>query len=427
MPKNNEKILYIGDNLPIMLGMESDMVDLIYTDPPFKTETFRKGKTEKHSFTDTWSDVQVDFAHAINLKFQYPEMWRMICLAERIHSPAMHSYLAFMAPRLVQIHRILKPTGSLYLHCDPNANSYLRMLLDCVFGENNMRNEIIWHYKTSSSKSDKHFIKNTDSIWLYAKSKRHTINVQKEPWTDKTLVKWQTDDAGRIYRTNAGKRYYIDPEGKRMDNVWNITLSSRSKERTGYNSQKPLALVNRVIKASSNEGDLVMDPFCGCATTCMSAAGLRRRWIGIDQNEEAIAIFRDRLAGDLTTFAFDTNMPADAKLQKPIAIPKRKVSGYEKISKKKAKLILVRADYGTYNHTFCKGCLDKIDEKHLTVDHILAQNKGGLDEIENLQLLCTTCNSKKGTNDMDFLYRVLDDEKRQLRNQIRKERDLLTK
>ncbi len=133
MKTPNEKILYIGDNLPIILGMESGMVDLIYTDPPFNSNTFRKGKTEKHSFNDTWSDKQVDYVHAIALKFQYPDIWNLILIAGRMHSPAMQHYLEFMAPRIVQMHRLLKDTSSLYLHCDPTASHYLKLILDNVF------------------------------------------------------------------------------------------------------------------------------------------------------------------------------------------------------------------------------------------------------------------------------------------------------
>ena len=419
VPKRKEKILYIGDNLPIMMGMESDAVDLIYTDPPFNTNTFRKGKTEKHSFNDTWSDVKVDYAHAMNLKFRYPEMWQVIVLAEKMHSYSMHSYLAFMAPRLVQMHRLLKPTGSLYLHCDPNANYYLRLLLDCVFGKGNFVNEIVWLYKTGGV-SKRWFGRKHDTVLFYSKSKHYEFFMQKEKsyLTHKygfKNISLHEDERG-VYRDVI------------MRDVWDIpALRGNQPETTGYSTQKPLALLDRIIKASSNEGDLVMDPFCGCATACVAAGALNRRWIGIDENTDAPQILRDRMAENYFTYDFETNAPADAKVQKSIRLPIRKVTGYKKISKPKAKLNLTQVDYKKNGYTFCKGCMRKLDEKDLTIDHILARDNGGLDELENLQLLCTSCNSKKGNKDMKFLYHMLDDETRQQRMKVSEDRELWTK
>ena len=410
MSEGNEKILYIGDNLPIMLGMESNSVDLIYTDPPFNTGTFRKGKTEKHSFIDTWTDYQVDFAYAYSLKAHYPKLWEMIILAEDMHSPAMRHYLEFMAPRIVQMHRLLKPTGTLYLHCDPNANYYLRLVMDCVFGKNNFLNEIVWAYRTGGV-SKKYYPRKHDTLFFYAKGKSHTHHAPKETVLyDKPFFSGGEPDEGGKY-----------PVEVYMRDVWEKGVKpviNTSKERTGYDSQKPLALLNRIIRASSNEGDLVMDPFCGCATTCVAAAGLSRRWIGIDQNEEAIQIFRDRLTGDLTTYYFETNMPVDAKLQKPIALPQREPTGYKKLSRAKAKIMLIQRDNKDGVTPYCRGCFDTPGEKYLEVDHILAQNKGGLDELENFQLLCGNCNRRKGNKDMEFLYEVLNTETRRRQRQI---------
>ena len=435
MPKRKEKILYIGDNLPIMMGMESDTVDLIYADPPFNTNTFRKGKTKKHSFNDTWSDVRVDYAHAMNLKFRYPEMWQMIVLAKKMHSYAMHSYLSFMAPRLVQMHRLLKPTGSLYLHCDPNANFYLRMLLDCIFGYANFRNEIVWGYKTGGvPQKYPSFARKHDTIFFYGKTKNTKLNKLKQISYSHTLPEPHTNSGKKLgmkrdsvgkYREVAMRDWWVEYGVNKQDDI--TPLYRNNRERTGYSTQKPLALLDRIIKASSNEDDLVMDPFCGCATACVAAAALNRRWIGIDQNTDAPQILRDRLAENYFTYNFETNAPADAKAQKPIRLPKRKVTGYNKITKQKAKLNLAQADYKRHGYTSCKGCLRKLDEKDLTIDHILARDNGGLDELENLQLLCTSCNSKKGNKDMKFLYHILDDETRQQRMKVSEERELWTK
>lgn len=413
--------LYIGDNLPIMLRMESDTVDLIYTDPPFNSNTFRKGKTEAHSFDDTWSKAEVDYAHAVNLKFQYPHMWQMIVLTEKMHSKSMHNYLAFMAPRLVQMHRLLKPTGSLYLHCDASANYYLRVLLDCIFGGRNFRNEIVWCY-TGPSAAKKNFPAKSDTIFRYTKTGAWTFNEDaiRIPYKKLTYQHREEQDSGIGGKLTLENIEEYQNRGKMPENWWSdISPVGRIKsERTGYQTQKPLGLTDRVIKASSNDGDLILDPFCGCATACVSASGLRRQWVGIDQNKKAVEILRDRLTQRLDTFGFKTNMPTDAQIEKVELPKKRKPTGYQKISIKQAKLNLVQADYQKHGVTFCKGCFTELESKFLHVDHILAKANGGLDELSNLQLLCQPCNSKKGSKDMQFLYRVLDDEIRQKRMKL---------
>ena len=164
--------------------------------------------------------------------------------------------------------RLLKPTGSLYYHCDPTASHYIKVMLDGIFGHANFRNEIVWHYRTSSGRPTRHFIKNTDTLLFFSRSPRkNTFNLQKEPWPASTLKKWQSDSQG-VYRTNNGRRYYIDPAGKLIDNVWEITLASRSRERLGYPTQKPVALLERIIQASTDEGGIVLDP----------SRGAPRRW-----------------------------------------------------------------------------------------------------------------------------------------------------
>jgi site-specific DNA-methyltransferase (adenine-specific) len=172
------------------------------------------------------------------------------------------------------------------------------MLMDAVFGPKNFVNEIIWHYRTSSGSPKKWAIRNHDVLLRYAKdAKVVKWNAPREPWPESTLRKWQKDDEGRIYRVQNKfkKRYYIDLRGKLMDDVWEITLASRSHERIGYPTQKPEALLDRVIEASTDPGDVVLDPFCGCGTTVASAQRLDRRWIGIDITTKAI----DEIVGRL--------------------------------------------------------------------------------------------------------------------------------
>ena len=285
--------------------------------------------------------------------------------------------------------RVLKETGSIYLHCDPTASHYLKTLMDAIFGWRNFRNEIIWHYQTSSGKPRRHFIKNTDTIFLYAKATKSVFNVIRAPWPDKTLRKWQRDDIG-IYRTNNGKKFYINPLGKRIDNVWEITLSSRSMERTGYPTQKPLALLDRIIKASSNEGEVVLDPFAGCATACVAAERLGRQWVGIDISEKAAELVQVRIRKEIDLYhKFEPIRRSD--------VPHRTDLG---------KL----PNYRTHKHLLfgkqegcCGGCRVVFPFRNFTVDHKVPRSKGGIDHFDNLQLLCGACNSVKGDRDQAYL------------------------
>ena len=246
-------IAYCGDNLGIMRGLLSGSIDLIYLDPPFFTQ--RDFKATAGSFTDKWDD--------------------------------MENYLGFIRERLIECHRILKSTGSLYLHCDYRANYRLRVALNEVFGVGNFRNEIVWCYENGGA-SKKTFSNKHDTIYFYSKTKEYQFYPERVkenragPSLRRALAKNGRMGSMGIYR------YPLD--------VFHIPfIAPMSKERTGYPTQKPLSLLERIIKASSNEGDLVLDPFCGSGTTCAAAEKLNRRWIGIDISEKALEMTNKRL------------------------------------------------------------------------------------------------------------------------------------
>ena len=185
--------------------------------------------------------------------------------------------------------RVLKPTGSVYLHCDPTASHYLKLLMDAVFGTANFRNEIIWHYRRWTGKA-KRFERLHDCLLFYTLADDYLFNVLYDPYTKKSLKRKQNYHTrikdGEVYVTS------IDERGVRAGDVWQILLlDSQSKERTGYPTQKPLALLDRIIQASSNSGDVVLDPFCGCATACVAADNLQREWIGIDISPKPVSAF----------------------------------------------------------------------------------------------------------------------------------------
>lgn len=251
-----------ADNLEWMRSLESDSSDLIYLDPPFKSEriqTTQSGAT----FDDRW-----------------PE--------------GLPGYLDFLRPRIEETRRLLSPRGSLYVHLDWRTVHYVKALLDEVFGPGNFLNEIIWSYRTGG-RSRRWFARKHDTILLYAKhASQHTFHVLREGQFRTDGLKYEPD--GRPYKSTRTGRLYFHREGPAVTDVWEIPfLSTVSLERTGYPSQKPEALLERIILASSNPGDVVADFFCGSGTTLVVAQRLGRHYLGCDINEQAVAIAQERL------------------------------------------------------------------------------------------------------------------------------------
>jgi len=233
-------------------------------------------------------------------------------------------------------------------------------------------NEVIWHYRTSSGVPKKWLIRNHDVLLRYAKDpKRVKWNPLREPWPASTLKKWQTDEEGRIYRVQNkfNKRYYIDPKGKLADDVWELTLASRSHERVGYPTQKPEALLDRVIEASSDPGDLVLDPFCGCGTTVSAAQRLGRRWIGIDVAKVAIDIIGDRLIRDYGVGIDDQYevRPEPASVEDAYALADEDKHAFQDWALRRI---------GSYSAPHKKGADKGIDGRMYYHDHIDGETKG---------------------------------------------------
>ena len=360
-------VLYYGDNLEILRKYVPDAsVDLVYLDPPFnsnrdynvifKDESGRKSDAQLLAFEDTWHwgpDAEAQYAYltvTARNGGRVPSTVSTIVAALRsgIGENQMMAYLVEMAVRLVELHRVLKPTGSLYLHCDPTASHYLKVLLDAIFDARNFRNEISW--KRFSGKNDpKRYGRVHDVILYYSRGATTTWNVEYGPFEadyveenyryveketgrryrrgDLTANKpggdvdyewhgmrpyegrhWAYSKAnmekmlaeGRIEFRSTGmpvyKRYLDEQPGVPLQDVWtDIRLHAGSNERLGWDTQKPLALLERIISASSNPGDIVLDPFCGCGTALVAAQKLGRRWIGIDITYLSIAVMKARL------------------------------------------------------------------------------------------------------------------------------------
>lgn len=339
--------LYYGDNLAVLRQSVADeSVDLVYADPPFNSAQnynviFRRdGQTTDSSaqvqaFSDTWKWTPETEA-------QYTE-YVSGALPTRVGDAlrAMHTllgendalaYLVSMAPRLVEMHRVLKPTGSMYIHCDPTMSHYLKVLLDATFDARCFRNEIIWKrtpFKGSSKSRAQQLPRSHDVILFYTKGDTWTWNAPTVGYTDKYLSRFKQDDNdGRgPYRSTSLKTYSTEtferlqeddrlippsspgagwnykqylsesPGFTQVDDIWDDinALNPMAKERLGYPTQKPVALLERIIAASSNEGDVVLDPFCGCGTTVDAAQKLGRRWLGIDVTYTAIDLIVKRL------------------------------------------------------------------------------------------------------------------------------------
>lgn len=288
------RTIFLHDNLEILQGINSDCIDLIYLDPPFnKNKIFSApigSSAEGAEFSDIFREEDVKTEWLQTIKEDHHELFQYLNGIKGVGKPYNFAYLAYMAIRLIECHRILKETGSLYLHCDPTMSHYLKTTLDCIFGEQNFRNECLWLYAGGGvPKTD--FPRKHDVILRYTKSALCTFNVLRKLYGPHAKSGRRATDLGGT------RSVEYNPKGTPVNNWWNDIkpLINWHKERTGYPTQKPLALLDRIINASSNEGDIVLDPFCGCATTCVAAENNGRQWIGIDVSIKAYELVKERL------------------------------------------------------------------------------------------------------------------------------------
>jgi adenine specific DNA methylase Mod len=314
--------LYYGDNLSILREhIQDESIDLVYLDPPFNSQTtynvlFRAptgegSQAQIEAFEDTWhwnESAERAFDEVVQSgNVTAIEMLR--ALRTFLKENDLMAYLAMMTPRLLELYRVLKPTGSLYLHCDPTASHYLKLLLDAVFGGENFRNEIVWSYKRWTAAS-KRFQRLHDIIFFYSKSNQYLFNETLAPYADDEAHYTAQDEQGEYrWQYLSGKKYKLyKKKGVRMGDVWDIPyLNSMAKERLGYPTQKPLALLERIIKASSKEGDIILDIFCGCGTAVHAAQTLGRQWLGIDITHLAISLIEKRLNDAFPSIQYDVH------------------------------------------------------------------------------------------------------------------------
>ena len=463
--------IWTGDNLHVMRGMNSGSVDLIYLDPPFNSnrnyEAPIGSKAAGAAFKDAWTLADVDVHEHGELADRSPAAHAVIEAARQAHGRAMMSYLIFMAVRLLEMRRILKPAGSIYLHCDDAAGHYLKLLMDAVFGRSNFRNSITWR-RAVAHNDPRRYGRISDFILFYTAGEEWVWNDIREesgreqiekayPRIDEKGARFRSADltgpahgqpggesarewrgydiasrgrvwsapkkgtyadyieenlipgyksiegvharldaldaAGLILHPKRGfwpglKRYADADVGKPLQDIfWKPTglTNYRAKEWTGHPTQKPLNLLDRIVRASSNPGDMVLDPFCGCATTLVAAARLQRCWAGIDLSPLAIRLVDRRIAEDRGLWG-----GAIARTDAPLRTDLGRLPNYR-----------------THRHRLygeqegmCVGCETHFPFRVMEVDHILPRSRGGTDHPSNLQLLCSGCNRSKGGRTM---------------------------
>jgi site-specific DNA-methyltransferase (adenine-specific) len=394
--QDKKNTLYYGDNYFILREhIASESVDLIYLDPPFnsnrtynvlfKDEHGTDSEAQIKAFEDSWHwNLEAEQAYAEILTEAPDNVAKLIdSLRDFIGTNQVMAYLVMMTTRLVELHRVLKPTGSLYLHCDPTASHYLKIILDVIFGVNNFRNEISWERSQTRSSISKSFRKAHDILLFYSKSENYTFNMQFKELSEASMKLYRSKDEKGFYqavpvlvsgsrngetgtawkginptmRGNSGmhwvtkpskldeyekqglilwpkkdggiprlKYYLSDSPGVPLNDIWHdITLiSSSSHESLGYPTQKPLSLLERIIKISSNPGDIVLDPFCGCGTAVVAAEHLKRNWIGIDITHLGITAMKFRLKDSYPGISFKViGEPTDIGAARQLALEDR--------------------------------------------------------------------------------------------------------
>ncbi len=456
-PNFANRTLWTGDNLDILRGLNSECVDLIYLDPPFNSNRTYEApvgsKAAGAAFKDAWTLSDLDVAWMGLIADGHPAIAYLLDTARRTHGRGMQSYLTMMAVRLLELRRVLRPTGSIYLHCDPTASHYLKLLMDAVFGAANFRTDAVW--KRTSAHNDgaqgrRQHGRIHDNLLFYTMGDEWTWNPTYTDYDDSYLrafYKHVEPETGRRYRlgdlTGPGgaakgnpqyevmgvtrywrysrermngliqqgrivqaapgavpryKRYLDEMPGVPLQDLWADIgpIGSQAKERVGYPTQKPLALLERIIKASSREGDVVLDPFAGCATACVAAERLGRQWVGIDLSAKAVELVQYRLKQQEPGIALWA-----AKVTARTDIPRR-TDIDAPIHYRQNKHVLYGQQEGQ-----CAGCRMDFPFKVFEVDHVIPQSRGGSDHLDNLQLLCSHCNRIKGDRPQEYLVAKL--------------------
>ena len=448
--------------------MNSNIVDLIYLDPPFNSNAVYGapigGEKTEEIFKDIWTLRDVDLAWWKSIRKRNKALYTYLDAVDKLHSKSMKSYLIYMAVRLIEMQRVLKSSGSIYLHCDQHASHYLKPLMDAIFGRTKFRNEIVWQRTMGKGLNPTRFLRNTDHIFFYSNGEKPVWNQPYMDfsedygigWEEDRYGKWESADlsggkagsdeaympfkaasppAGRAWapprrekfpssvpfpndyenmgvqqklaildklsmihwskKTKRGggrpyyKKYRSTLKGIYRSNLITDIPPVKGEESEDYPTQKPLALLDMLIRAASNGKDMVFDPFCGCATTCVAAEFAGRKWVGVDISDEAARLVEKRLSGktDFWKFKNFTTIPARDDIGE---IPNLNNP------REKEKL---RDEIWNDQDGHCFLCFNqhpKMNIRMFDIDHIIPRALNGTDHRDNLQLLCRPCNLDKG-------------------------------
>ena len=410
-PNFENRTLFHGDNLKFLRGMNSETIDLIATDPPFnKGRDFHAtpdslAKGAKFQDRWIWAD-DVEQAWVDEIEDSAPGVARAIEAARATYGEDMAAFLCFMGVRLIEMHRVLKPTGSIYLHCDATASHYLKQMMDAIFGRKNFRNDIKWCY-TGPGNVTRWFPRKSDNILFYVKNDKQAVfnpDAVRVPFAEGSVKRAGFAQTASL-AGSPDKDYEVDHRGKRIEDWWSDIGAGAhisKRERTGYPTQKPIALYSRIIEASSNESDWVLDPFAGCATTCVAAERLGRQWIGMDIWDGAHKVTLDGLRREQRMFSSEDvrliTEPPERTDGGEVAAPYLQVTERYDIPAdgsprtRAAMLEYLLAQQGQR----CQGCDREFDDpRYLQLDHNTPRADGGLNHISNRVLLCGPCNQLK--------------------------------
>lgn len=418
-----ERSLFHGDNLEFLRGMNSETVHLIATDPPFN-----KGKdshatpdstAQGSSFQDRWTwkgDVHDEWVDSIS--DDWPDAMQLIRVVRDGYGEDMAAFLCFIGVRLMEMHRILRADGTIYVHFDTTARHYVKALMDAIFGRANFRNEIVWGFM-GGGQPVKDFPRKHHNILRYTKSDVWTFNA------DAVRVPYDSEYEATVFAgedTRApGRTYEPHPEGEIVEDWWRGISRPYGKKRSGYPTEKPIELYRRMIVASSNEGDTVLDPFAGCATTLVAAERTGRRWVGIDLWDKAYETVLNRLRDERLNTpdykgmspqqimnltqgeVYYTNRPPVRTDDDSVAAPflrvrmQRPKEPWQRLSHRVMRAILADAQRApaNHNHVICAGCGRSLELEFMELDHVNPRAEGNENWITNRILLCRPCNRKK--------------------------------
>ena len=419
MTLKNRTLLH-GDNLDMLRGIDSETIHLIATDPPFnKGRDFHAtpdSLASGASFQDRWSwDDDVHQEWLDQLEDDWPDVLYVIEGSRKSYGDDMGAFLCFVGVRLLEMRRILRHDGSIYLHCDPTASHYLKELMDAVFGRKNFLNELIWYYRGAGVPKLQYAKRHDVLLWYAKQAGKHYFNPDpaRQPYAEATVKRFQH----YIGNVRGGRDYgqqTLNNQGKHPDDVFSDIqpIAPSANERTGYPTQKPIPLLERIIGTSSKEGDIVLDPFCGCATTLIAAEKLKRKWIGIDIWDKAHQIVMKRLKTECHLADPDDKRDDILIIEGMIAyktVPPERTDDGEMAAPRLTTIQRVHEPPGSkmtrvqmYEYLLeqkgkvCQGCKRRFDDpRYLELDHNTPRSDGGLNHISNRILLCGPCNRLK--------------------------------